>query len=48
VPFVCEDDVRQALRHDRKIFIGPKTILTPSARDLGEQHGILIQTGKTS
>ena len=48
VPFVCEDDVRQAMRHDRKIFIGPKTILTPSARDLGEQYGVLVQTGKSS
>ncbi len=41
--FVCEDDVRQALRRDRKIYIGPKTILTPSARDLGSQYGILVR-----
>jgi hypothetical protein len=42
VDFVCEDDVRAALRDSRKIYIGPKTIVTPSARDLGEQHGILV------
>lgn len=41
--FVCEDDVRQAIRRDHKIYIGPKTILTPSARDLGSQYGILVQ-----
>ena len=34
VDFVCEDDVRQAIRANRKIFIGPKTIVTPSAREL--------------
>jgi acetaldehyde dehydrogenase (acetylating) len=42
VDFVCEDDVRAAIRESRKIYIGPKTIVTPSARDLGEQHGILV------
>ena len=41
--FVCEDDVRQAIRREQKIYIGPKTILTPSARDLGAQYGILVQ-----
>ena len=41
--FVCEDDVRQAMRRDQKIYIGPKTIVTPSARDLGSQYGILVQ-----
>jgi acetaldehyde dehydrogenase (acetylating) len=34
IDFVCEDDVRQAIRANRKIFIGPKTIVTPSAREL--------------
>ena len=41
--FVCEDDVRQAIRKDHKIYIGAKTIVTPSARDLGSQYGILVQ-----
>jgi acetaldehyde dehydrogenase (acetylating) len=40
--FVCENDVRDAVAASRKIFIGPKTIITPSARDLGDQFGILV------
>jgi acetaldehyde dehydrogenase (acetylating) len=43
--FVCEDDVRQAVRQGRKIVIGDRTIVTPAARDLGEQHKVLVQTG---
>jgi acetaldehyde dehydrogenase (acetylating) len=42
VDFVCENDVRAAVRDSRKIFIGPKTILTPSARDLGERENVLV------
>lgn len=42
VEFVCEDDVRKAVRDSRKIFIGPKTIVTPSARDLANQHDTLV------
>ncbi len=34
--FVCEDDVRQALRQGRKLVIGERTIVTPAARDFGE------------
>jgi acetaldehyde dehydrogenase (acetylating) len=41
--FVCEDDVRQAVRQGRKIVIGERTIVTPAARDLAEQHRIFIQ-----
>ncbi|MDX1983956.1 MAG: aldehyde dehydrogenase family protein [Bryobacteraceae bacterium] len=40
--FVCENDVRQAIRESRKIFIGPKSIVTPSARDLGAQYDVLV------
>jgi acetaldehyde dehydrogenase (acetylating) len=43
--FVCEDDVRQAVRQNRKIVIGDRTIVTPAARDLGEQHRIFVQLG---
>jgi acyl-CoA reductase-like NAD-dependent aldehyde dehydrogenase len=43
VDFVCENDVREALRHARKIYIGAKTIVTPAARELGDQHGVLIR-----
>jgi acetaldehyde dehydrogenase (acetylating) len=42
VPFVCENDVRMAVQRSQKIYIGTKTIVTPAARDLGEQHGILV------
>jgi acetaldehyde dehydrogenase (acetylating) len=42
--FVCESDVRQAISHDEKIFIGPKTIVTPAARDLANEHGVLVET----
>ena len=42
VDFVCENDVRAAVRRSRKIYIGPKTIVTPAARDLGEQLGVLV------
>ncbi len=41
--FVCEEDVRQAVRHGRKIVIGERTIVTPAARDMGEQHHVFVQ-----
>jgi hypothetical protein len=43
--FVCEDDVRQAMRTGRKISIGERTIVTPAARDLAEQHRVFVQAG---
>ena len=43
--FVCEDDVREAIRAGRKVLIGEKTILTPSARDLGESQNVFVQAG---
>jgi RNA recognition motif-containing protein len=42
VEFVCEEDVRQAIKENRKIYIGPKTIVTPSARDLAKPGDILV------
>ncbi len=36
VAFVCEDDVRAAARAGRRIVLGPKTIVTPAARDAGD------------
>jgi acetaldehyde dehydrogenase (acetylating) len=47
-PFVCEDDIRQAMRRQQKIHIGPRTILTPSARDLGAQYDILVMTDRAA
>ena len=43
--FVCEEDVRAAMRGGRKVVIGEKTILTPSARDLGESQEVFVQAG---
>ncbi len=45
VPFVCEQDVRSAIRDSRPIVIGERTIITPAARDLAEQHGVFSGTG---
>jgi acetaldehyde dehydrogenase (acetylating) len=44
--FVCEDDVRRAVAQSRKIFIGPKTIVTPSARDLALRSDTLVLTDR--
>ncbi len=41
--FVCEDDVRQALAKGEKIYINAKTILTPSARDLGNEREVFAK-----
>jgi acetaldehyde dehydrogenase (acetylating) len=40
--FVCEDDVRAAINQSRKIYVGPRTIITPSARDLAGRFDILV------
>ncbi len=40
VDFVCEDDVRRALRDNARIAVDAKTIITPAARDLGEPGGV--------
>ena len=43
VDFVCEDDVREAMRADRSIVVNDRTIITPAARDLGHQHRVFVQ-----
>ena len=43
--FICEDDVRTALKTGRKLLIGEKTIVTPSARDLGEAEKVFVMAG---
>ena len=40
--FVCEDDVRRAARDGRTILVGPRTIVTPAARDAGEAFAVLV------
>jgi len=44
VGFVSENEVRTAISQGEKIYIGPKTILTPSARDLGGEHEVFVVT----
>ena len=41
--FICEEDVLAAMRARHKLLVGEKTILTPSARDLGEAQKVLVQ-----
>jgi hypothetical protein len=43
--FICEDDVRAALRSGRKLLVGERTIITPAARDLGESEKVFQHTG---
>ena len=38
--FVCEDDVRAAVRAGRKLVVSERAIITPAARDLAEQHRV--------
>ena len=40
--FVCEEDVRQAVRTGAKIVLDSRTIVTPAARDLGEEKRVFI------
>ena len=40
--FVCEEDVKQAIKQGRKIVIGERTIVTPSARDLAEPNRVFV------
>jgi acetaldehyde dehydrogenase (acetylating) len=42
VDFVCEDDVRKALRANGSIEVNARTIITPSARDLGEREKVFL------
>jgi acetaldehyde dehydrogenase (acetylating) len=39
--FVCEDDVRRALRDGRTIRLAPRAIVTPAARDLASGTPVL-------
>ena len=43
--FVAESDVRDAIRAGRKLVIGERTIVTPAARDLGEEKKVFVQAG---
>ena len=43
VDFVSETDVRRAVEKGEKIYVTGKTIITPSARDLGEEKEIFAK-----
>ena len=40
VDFVCEEDVRLAVKAGRKIVVSERAIVTPAARDLGDEHRV--------
>jgi hypothetical protein len=46
--FVCEDDVRQAIKARRTITISERSIVTPAARDLGESEKVFRMAGVSS
>lgn len=41
--FVCEDDVKRALARREKIYVNGKTIITPAARELGEEREVFAR-----
>ena len=42
VDFVCENDVRRAKREGRRIFLAPKALVTPAARDEAQGSDVLV------
>jgi len=43
VDFVSETDVKKAIENGEKIYVTAKTIITPSARDLGEEKEVFAK-----
>ncbi len=43
--FVCEDDVRLAVKEGRKLLVNERTIITPSARDAGDAAKVFLHAG---
>ena len=43
VDFVCEDDVRRAIQKGEKIYTNARTIITPAARDMGEDADVFAK-----
>jgi acetaldehyde dehydrogenase (acetylating) len=41
--FVCEEDVRQAMKAGEKIYTNARTIITPAARDLGDAKDVFAR-----
>src|ERR1700730_11790550 len=48
IDFVSEEDVRRAIQKGEKIYIGPRTIITPAARDLDEPAEVFAKPSKRS
>jgi acetaldehyde dehydrogenase (acetylating) len=44
VDFVSEAEIRAAVKRKAKIIVGPKTIITPAARDLAAEYDVLVKT----
>ena len=42
--FVCEEDVKRAIAAREKIYINQKTIITPAARELGEEREVFARS----
>jgi hypothetical protein len=42
--FVCEEDVRVAAREGRRLRLAHRAIVTPAARDLGEELGLFDES----
>jgi hypothetical protein len=42
--FVCEEDVKRAIAAREKIYINQKTIITPAARELGDEREVFART----
>lgn len=45
---VVAEDVKQASRQDKIVYIGPDFVITPSARDLAAELGVTFQKGPAS
>jgi acetaldehyde dehydrogenase (acetylating) len=43
VDFVSEAEIRAAVKRKAKIVVGPKTIITPAARDLAAEYDVLVR-----
>ncbi|MCI0490910.1 MAG: aldehyde dehydrogenase family protein [Blastocatellia bacterium] len=41
--FVCEEDVKRAIQSREKIYVNSKTIITPAARELGEERDVFAR-----
>ena len=41
--FVCEEDVKRAIESREKIYVNSKTIITPAARELGEERDVFAR-----